>query len=136
MGGVDHSNINIKILNILSNYKKIKAHITTMSTNANIDELQNYAKDKKWVKLHINSSNIAKLMRKCDFAILTPSVTVHEARYMNLPFIAIKTVQNQQDMCIYLKEKNFLCLKQFDEQKLKNAISKMLSDIKQIGQEI
>jgi spore coat polysaccharide biosynthesis predicted glycosyltransferase SpsG len=107
-----------------------------MSTNKNLNELQDYAMGKKWIKIYINSSNIAKLMKKCDFAILTPSVTVHEAIYMNLPFIAIQTADNQNDMYIYLKEKKFLCLKIFDKNKLQKAISKILSNISKIGQNI
>lgn len=134
MGGVDHANVNIKILRVLSGIKNIKVHMITMNTNQYLIELKEYISDKPWIKLHIDSKKMAKLMRKCDFAILTPSVTVHEAIYMNLPFIAIKTVDNQEDMCHYLKEKKYLCLKRFDIEKLEKSIYKIIGDIDNIGQ--
>jgi len=136
MGGVDHSNINMQILEILSTFKNIKAHIVLINSNKNLKKLQEYSSTNLWVKIHINSNNIAKLMRKCDFAIITPSVIAHEVRYMGLPFISIKTADNQEDIHRYLKEKKFLCLKKFEKNKLEIAISKMIKDIKEIGKNI
>jgi len=76
--------------------------------------------------LHINSNKIAKLMKKSDFAIVTPSVTVNEVYFMHIPFIAIQTAPNQDDMYKYLKKKKLLVLKKFNPKKLHKNISKLL----------
>lgn len=111
MGGADTANLNIKILKILKNFKNIKVNLVTTTANKNLQELKIYCKNKSWIKLHINSTKIAKLIRKSNFAIITPSVTLNEVFYMNLPFIAIKTASNQNYMYKYLKNNNFKVLK-------------------------
>lgn len=135
MGGADHSNININILKVLKHFlkesdkhkKNIKVNLVTTTANKNLKELQEYCKNKAWIKLHINSNKIAKLMRKSDLAIVTPSVTVNEVYFMRLPFIAIKTADNQMDMYNYLTKKKFLALEEFNKNKLKKNIFKMIN---------
>jgi len=126
MGGADHTNINIKILKVLKKFKNIKIDLVTTNANKNLKKLKQYCKNKSWIKLHINSNKIAKLMRKNHFAIVTPSVTVNEVYYMNLPFIAIKTASNQKDIYEYLKKKKYLVLENFNKNKLKEKLCKIL----------
>ncbi|OIP53456.1 MAG: UDP-2,4-diacetamido-2,4,6-trideoxy-beta-L-altropyranose hydrolase [Helicobacteraceae bacterium CG2_30_36_10] len=127
MGGADHSNINIKILKVLKKFSNIQVHLVTTSSNQHIEELKKYVQDKKWIKLHINSNKIAKLMAKSDFAIVTPSVTLNEIYFMEIPFIAIKTAKNQDDMYKYLKKKKFLVLNKFKNEKLKKHVELLLN---------
>ncbi|MFW6307468.1 MAG: UDP-2,4-diacetamido-2,4,6-trideoxy-beta-L-altropyranose hydrolase [Campylobacterales bacterium] len=127
MGGADHSNINIEILKALKKYKSnIEVNLVTTTANKNLAELKKYCKNKKWITLHINSNKIAKLMRKSDLAIVTPSVTVNEVYYMDIPFIAIKTADNQDDMYKFLKKKKHLVLNKMKKQKLEKSILKFL----------
>ena len=129
MGGADHSNINIKILKVLKRFKNtsnIKVNLVTTNANKNLKELEEYCKNKKWINLHINANKIAKLMGKSDLAIVTPSVTVNEVHYIEIPFIAIKTADNQMDMYTYLKKKKYLVLENFDKSKLEKNIKKMI----------
>ncbi|WP_434637943.1 UDP-2,4-diacetamido-2,4,6-trideoxy-beta-L-altropyranose hydrolase [Sulfurimonas sp. NW7] len=130
MGGADHSNINIKILKVLQNFKDIKVNLVTTTANRNLEAVQKYCKDKKWIKLHINSNKIAKLMGKSDFAIVTPSVTVNEVCFMKLPLIAIKTASNQDDIYKYLKKKKCFVLKQFSESILNIKLNLIIKRIK------
>lgn len=118
MGGSDHSNISIKILKVLEKFDNLKVNLVTTTANKNLEELKKYVKNRAWIKLHINSEKIAKLMRKSDFAIVTPSVTLNEVYFMEVPFIAIKTADNQEEMFSYLKKKNFLVLKKYETKKL------------------
>jgi UDP-2,4-diacetamido-2,4,6-trideoxy-beta-L-altropyranose hydrolase len=118
MGGADSANLNIKILKVLSKFKDIKVYTVTTTSNQNLDKLKKYCKNKKWIELHINSNKIAKLMRKSNLAIITPSVTLNEVYFMQLPFIAIKTADNQDDMYEYLKKKKYITLKEFNKEKL------------------
>lgn len=125
MGGADHSNINKKILKVLKDFKKIKVNLVTTTANKNLDELKQYCKNKKWINLYINSNKIAKLMRKSDLAIVTPSVTVNEVYFMKLPLIAILTADNQIDMYKYLKKKKYNVLKKFSKNKLYDGMFSM-----------
>jgi UDP-2,4-diacetamido-2,4,6-trideoxy-beta-L-altropyranose hydrolase len=129
MGGTDEKNISKKIIKVLKKFKNIKVHLVTTSSNKHIKSLSRYIKNQKFVTLHVDSNTIAKLMRKSDFAIVTPSVILNEVYFMKLPFIAIKTASNQDDMYKYLKQKKFLVLSKFNKQILKTKIIKMLKRV-------
>ena len=126
MGGTDHSNQNINILKVLEGFKNIHAHVVTTTANQYLDELKNYTKNKTDVTLHVNTSQIAKLMHEADFAIATPSVTINEIIYMGLPFIAIKTAENQKDIYEYLHLHDYLVLKKFDAEALQTMIEELI----------
>ena len=137
MGGTDHSNINIKILKVLeslkkenhNNIKNLKINLVTTTANANLEELINYIKNKKWINLCINSNKVAKLMRKSDFAVVTPSVTLNEIYYMNVPFIAIQTAANQKDIYKYLKKEKYNTLKEYTSNKFYNKFKLLMASI-------
>jgi len=118
MGGADTASLNIQILKVLEKFDVLKVNVVTTSANEHLPALETYAEDKEWINLQINSTKIAKLMRKSDFAIVTPSVTLNEVFFMKIPFVAVKTADNQEDMYTYLKSKNLDVLRQFDEKKL------------------
>ena len=126
MGGADHSNLNVKILKVLEAFPSIHAHVVTTTANRFLEELQSYVSDKGNVTLHINTDQIAKLMNRSDFAIVTPSVTVNEIVYMDIPFIAIKTADNQRYMTEYLTQNNYLILDTFDRNELKHKLEILL----------
>jgi len=125
MGGTDHSNINIDILKVLRKFENIQVTLVTTIANKNLEALQKYIQNKNWIKLHINSTKIAKLMRKSDLAIVTPSVTLNEIYFLNVPFIAIKTANNQNEMYNFLKKNNQLLLKKFEKRKLIKLLDKI-----------
>lgn len=117
MGGVDSLNLTPAIIPLCEGFHKI--HVITSSLNANLDTL----KALPLIELHIDTDEMATIMNQCDLAIITPSVIVHEALYMRLPFIAIQTAKNQQDLCDYLNKKHFSLLSAFDEDELTKLIS-------------
>jgi len=122
MGGADSQNLNIKIVEALSSFN-ITIEIITTTANKNLQELQKYIEDKKDITLHINSNCVATLMYNSDLAIVTPSVSVNEAYFMKLPFIAIQTEQNQQEVYNYLEENNFLVMDRFDTDSLRKKFN-------------
>ena len=127
LGGADHKNLNIKILKLVEKFKKsLKVNLVTTTANKNLEELKEYCKDKKWINLQINSNEVAKLMSKSDFSIVTPSVTANEIFYLDLPMIAIKTAKNQNQMHKYLKKKGYFTMKKFDKQKLNKYLKRFL----------
>ncbi|MDA7818230.1 UDP-2,4-diacetamido-2,4,6-trideoxy-beta-L-altropyranose hydrolase [Sulfurimonas sp.] len=129
MGGADHSNINIKILKVIEKFDNLKVNLVTTTANANLKELKKYVKNREWINLHVNSNKIAKLMKKSDASIITPSVILNEIYFMQVPFIAITTAINQKDMYKYLKKQNFLVLNKFNKEKLKQSINKILKSL-------
>lgn len=129
MGGADHSNINIKILEIIKEFSNIHAHVVTTVANKHLEELKNYVEDMENVTLYINTNQIATLMNKADFAIITPSVTINEIIYLNVPFIAIKTADNQKYMYDYLREKKLYVLEKFNGSLLKKYIKLLIQDL-------
>jgi UDP-2,4-diacetamido-2,4,6-trideoxy-beta-L-altropyranose hydrolase len=126
MGGADTANLNIKILNVLKKFDNIEVTLVTTPSNKNLKKLQNYCANKNWIKLHIDSQQIAKLMKKSDYGIITPSVTANELYFLNKPFLAIQSASNQKFMTKYLKNKNYKILKSFNKTKLKKQLCKIL----------
>ncbi|MBU1659452.1 UDP-2,4-diacetamido-2,4,6-trideoxy-beta-L-altropyranose hydrolase [bacterium] len=124
LGGTDNFNLNIKILELLKGFKNIQVHLITTTANKNLKKLQNYAKSKKFAKLHINTNQMAQKMAEADLGIITPSVSANEAYFMNLDFIAIKIVSNQNAMYKYLKRKRFKTLDKFNKRGLKCHLMK------------
>jgi UDP-2,4-diacetamido-2,4,6-trideoxy-beta-L-altropyranose hydrolase len=128
MGGADTTNLNIKLLKILKKFDNIKVNIVTTTANKNLQELKKYCKNKKWITLHVNSKKIAKLIKKSDYAIITPSVVANELYFMNKSFMAIKVVNNQMRMYSFLKNNGYSVLKKFDEFKIYINVKKYLND--------
>lgn len=64
-------------------------------------------------------------MKKSDLAIISSSSTVHEALYLGVPFIAIKTIRNQQRMYNYLRRNHYLVIDRLNEYKVKQQIKKI-----------
>jgi len=124
MGGSDHKSLSIKILKSIK--KDIKVNLVTTTANKILGELKEYCKNKNWINLQINSKQIAKLMQKSHFAIVTPSVILNEVYFLSLPFIAIKTAKNQKYMYRYLKKNGYFAMKKFDKNKLKRYIKVLL----------
>lgn len=125
MGGSDHSNINLKILDVLSEFRNIKVYVVTTNANKNLNKLKKYCKNKKWISLHINSNKIAELMMQSSFAIVTPSVTLNEIVYLNIPFIAIKTAENQKYMYRFLRNNRLLVIDNFKKISFANLLKRM-----------
>ena len=61
-------------------------------------------------------------MAESNFAIITPSVTLNEVYFLNIPFVAIKTADNQMYMCDYLLDNNFFILNKFNKKILTKYI--------------
>ncbi len=119
MGGADSQSLNIQLLELLPNYFKIA--VVTTTANKNLDTLKAYTENKKFIDLYINSTQIAKLMNESRFAIVTPSVTVNETYFMELPFLAIKTADNQEDMFDYLLKNGYKVVDGFEKDKIEKT---------------
>ncbi|WP_309498785.1 UDP-2,4-diacetamido-2,4,6-trideoxy-beta-L-altropyranose hydrolase [Sulfurovum sp.] len=126
IGGTDHSNINTSILKVLESFPNVYVHLVTTTANVHLDKLKAYTQGKQNITLHINTDQIAKLMHEADFAIVTPSVTLNEIFYMGLPFIAIKTAENQKEMVAFLEKNDLTVIKEFNPSVLTKKIEEMM----------
>jgi len=107
LGGVDTANINLTALNTLSDFGQVSVNLAITSANQHRDELIAFANQHPLVNICVDC-NIAELMNDSDFAIITPSVITYEAMYLNIPFIAIQTADNQRYVADYLAGNDFL----------------------------
>ena len=126
MGGADTANLNIPILETLARFKEFHVHIITTRANKHLERLKTLVSGRPDVTLYIETDRIAELMAGSDFAIVTPSVTINEVIFMKIPFIAIKTADNQREMVRYLHKMGMPYLKSFDALKLRKEIEKFL----------
>jgi UDP-2,4-diacetamido-2,4,6-trideoxy-beta-L-altropyranose hydrolase len=112
MGGTDPTNATLDILKTLSDIYRIC--VITTSGNPHLGELETFAREKKNITLLVNSKSIAKLLHESRLALITPSVMVHEVLFMQIPFIAIKTADNQNDMFEYLQKEKYIVLEEWN----------------------
>jgi len=127
MGGADTANLNIKILEILKDFD-VFVNVVTTKANRNLKELKNYSKNREWMKLYIEPKNIAVLMKKSDFAIVTPSVILNEIFFLKIPFLAIQTAFNQNMMVEYLQKNGYRVFKKFEPKKLRESMKTILKE--------
>jgi UDP-2,4-diacetamido-2,4,6-trideoxy-beta-L-altropyranose hydrolase len=120
MGGADTSNISLKIIKLIP--KNIKVNLVTTSANQNLKSLKKEAFLHKNIKLHINTNKMAEIMANSDFSIVTPSVILHEVLFMEIPFLAIRTEKNQDDIYKYLKRNRYPVLGNFSKTKFQNIL--------------
>ncbi len=112
MGGTDPTNVTMNILSTLSNDQSVC--VVTTSGNPHLNELKIFVEEKKNITLEVNSQHVAQLLHQSRLAIITPSVMVHEVLFMEIPFIALQSATNQNDMFEYLQKQNYTVLKEWD----------------------
>lgn len=126
VGGSDPKEINIPILEVLSQFTDIDIQVVTTTANRKLTTLQKYVQDKPDITLHINSTEMANLMAQSHMAILTPSVTLNEAYFMELLFIPIQTAENQKEMVAFLEANEYPVLKEFDAERLYHTLQEFI----------
>ena len=124
MGGADTANLTTNILKTLN--PTLNICIITTTANAHLSELLAYTLEYDSIEVHVNSNEVAKLLNQSRLAIITPSVMVHEVLFMNIPFIAIKTADNQVDIYRYLSLNNYFVLETYNSNKLQNILERTL----------
>lgn len=112
MGGTDPTNATMKILSSLND--DMQVCVVTTSGNPHASEVETFAHERKNITLEIDSAHIAQLLHQSRLAIITPSVMVHEVLFMEIPFIAMQSAANQEDMFVYLEKEGYTVLKEWD----------------------
>ncbi len=96
MGGTDIKNLTPIIIKEICN-KYVDIHFDIITTQNKIDELNNISKSNVVFHYNVDAANIKKLMESSDFAITAAGQTVYELIRVGLPFIAVKTAENQNN---------------------------------------
>ena len=123
LGGADPGNVSLAVLKILVEFDNATITLATTSANRNIGKLQDFSKQCQNISICVDC-NIAEMMSNSDFAVITPSVIIHEVMSIGLPFISIKTADNQKMMHKYLCEKNYYALNLSELSRLKSEVQK------------
>jgi UDP-2,4-diacetamido-2,4,6-trideoxy-beta-L-altropyranose hydrolase len=129
MGGADSANLSQAILEVLLHFTNEKINVVTTSANPNINSLKAFVSQYSNIELHINSHQIAHLMNQSFLAIVSPSVILNELFYLDIPFIAIQTADNQINMFKYLQKKRILVLDKIDKIRLEQYIIRIMKGV-------
>lgn len=120
-GGTDPFNLLERFIKDFKNMQ-YNFHITTTSANQSLQKLKRLALLHKNFKLYVDEKNIAQVLQKCDFAISTPSVSIAEILKMQIPFLAIKVADNQNEIYNYLKNRRFFTLARYEKAKIQTTL--------------
>lgn len=124
MGGSDTANLSKKVAKVLLK-KDCTIDIVSTQANKNLKKLESFSKKHPSITLHIDTKNIASLIKSADLAIITPSVSANEVVFLKTPLISIKVAKNQRYMDEYLREKGYMSMKCFDGKKLEKFLEKL-----------
>lgn len=127
IGGSDHLNLNKDIINLLSDNYIL--NIVTTKANKNLNQLIDNCKSKPNINLFVDNNNIEEIINKSDFAIISASVITMEMIFMEIPFIAIKTTNNQTNSYNFLNKNKFITLLAEDISYIKDILSEVFSKI-------
>lgn len=125
MGGSDPKNLTLQILKHLQSYD-LKAVIVTTKANLHLMQLKEIIRFNKNIELFVDTLEVARLMSASLFTIVSASSLLNEIYYLKLPFIAIKTADNQKYMYEFLKKNGFDAMDGYNEDKLKYLIQKKI----------
>lgn len=124
MGGSDPLNLSMEVIAALPATQPI--HLITTTANPHLDQLQVYIQLHPHITLHINTPDMATLMHQCALAIITPSSIAHEVMFMELPFIAIQSAENQREFVAYMKREHLSILPHFEKEPFLALLGKWL----------
>ena len=122
MGGTDPDNVTLEVLKVLDSVVPIAINVVTSTANQNLDVLKDFIATRPQINLHINTTQVARLMNQACLAIVAPSVILNELLYLSVPFIAIQIADNQREMINYLKINNHAFLRNFNSVQLRKLL--------------
>jgi len=105
LGGSDNDNITLKILRSIEN-KQIEILLLIGCFNPFYNEIKNYAKKNKNIKIIISPKNMADIYLGTDISISAGGSTCYELAYFGIPNIIITLANNQLNIANELCKKN------------------------------
>ena len=83
------------LLYLLSQHLLIDFHVVVGKLFDNTEFLENLAKENSSVHLHCNVSDMASLMKQCDYAVSAAGTTLYELCALGIPAISFTMADNQ-----------------------------------------
>ena len=83
---------------LLSQNLEIILHIVVGKLFTNTKELDSLASDNPAIHLHYNVSDMASLMKQCDYAVSAAGTTLYELCALGIPCISFSMAENQKIM--------------------------------------
>jgi UDP-2,4-diacetamido-2,4,6-trideoxy-beta-L-altropyranose hydrolase len=125
LGGSDPNNLIPEILNSLEQFP-LDIKVLTSSSNKHLPELKEYCESRAHIQLIVDQFQISELVNRSHFAVISPSVLSAEMLYMEMPFIAVKTVPNQANMYKYLTDEGLYTTTGENLSELPSLVNKLL----------
>jgi len=124
LGGTDPENITGTVIEALSDPELIhlKVDVVIGSQNPHRVKVEKLVHARPKTTLHIQVSNIAKLMSNADAAIGAGGSTAIERLSLGLPCIVIPIAKNQEEISKQLEEKKYIIL--IDNKQIRNGVKK------------
>lgn len=125
-GGIDHVDMTSKVLDLLKNYK-IDVDVVMGKSSPHLDKVAAVCSRNNHFNLHVNTSEMAKLIAEADMAIAAGGTSVWERCCLGLPSIIVAIADNQVEISENLAENN-LCFYAgfYSDDKIEQKISKLL----------
>lgn len=130
MGGTDPDNVTLDVLRVLDASTALVVNVVTSTANRNLEALKKFVATRPHIVLHVNTTQVARLMNQACLAIVAPSVILNELLYLSVPFIAIQIADNQREMVRYLVKQHQAVLSGFDAAVFADILRNKLSNIK------
>lgn len=130
MGGTDPDNVTLDVLRVLDAKVSADINIVTSTANRNLAVLKNFVMTRPHMNLHVNTTQVARLMNHAFLAIVAPSVILNELIFLSVPFVAIQIADNQREMVDYLSSRQETVLQGFSASVFTDVLNKKLLDIK------
>lgn len=128
-GGTDPTNLSEKAVECLKGFDQIQLNVFTTSSNPSLSHLTDKIKNIENAALYVDEPNLAEKMNGSDFAVVSPSMTCAEAILLELPLIAIKAIDNQQNTFNFLIKNNIIALEPEEIKELSQCVDKILNPV-------
>ena len=135
-GSSDSSNLTLRIVKWLKDYKKLKFNVVVGNMNKNHKKILKFAKGKSNIKLFYNlkNSEMIHLMKKNNLSIGAGGVNLIERLFLGLPSIVITNADNQEMATRNLANKKIIYFlgkdKLISKSKIKFCFEKIINNFR------
>lgn len=97
-GGADPDHVTVRMLKYLFEHRiiiKYTFHIAVGMMNTDYDEIINYCKRSKMLRVHYGLSDLTEIYKQIDLAVSAAGITLYELAAFGIPTVSYSMVDNQ-----------------------------------------